>query len=581
MAWQDVFPVSSPRIAAEEERELLLVAQARAGADWALTALVARYQPPVTRYLTRLTGDADLARALAERVFVRMERRLHGPEGGRHLRLWLLRASTEAGLDALRRPKGDKPAARLTAPPRPAGLLAGAGGSAAMRRLKVRLGALAQAAEQTRRQVRRLIWSTTPDAVVAPDFDAAASGARRPMPPPAVEEAAGIEHDPIEQNPREALRYRMVRAVLAELPYGDAQCVALHLVAGLNQAEVAAALGLTNTATRRRVVQGLHLFAQRFNAAAASLGIAPEALVAEEPHPLEPGVGGYVAMQEQPTGNMTSPYAAGAQPAEVEIAPPVESWEAHPFGQEETPPHVVEADAEPLAGTVAGPAADNAPPVVVESLPADAKTPVAPTAEPAPATDPMRDEMAGAAGEDASAAGGQAATREAQLAGIDDITLPAAQLAEAAAEGVAQHESPAPPAEGAPGGLALAAQSVEADDVGAGAPPDGSGIQLDGAEARPHADAPSPTAPDLPESSPDTVDGVAPLPVAQAARLVPVVTPRASAAMAAAQAPEARLVPVLTPRARQRVDTIPRRRRGGRDTPVLLRDAGVGGLSGD
>lgn len=552
MAWQDVFPVSSPRIAAEEERELLLVAQARAGADWALTALVARYQPPVTRYLTRLTGDADLARALAEQVFIRMERRLRGPEGGRHLRLWLLRASTEAGLDALRRPKDDKPAARLTAPPRPAGLLAGAGGSVGMRRLKLRLGALAQAAQQTRRQVRRLIWSPTPDPVVAPDFGAARRKPRRAMPPPAVEEPGGIAHDPIEQNPREALRYRMVRAVLAELPYGDAQCVALHLVAGLNQAEVAAALGLTNSATRRRVVHGLHLFAQRFNAAAASLGIAPDALFAEEPHPLEPGVGGYVATQEQPTGNMTSPYSA--RPAEAEIAPPVESWGAHPFGQEETPPHVVEA------------------------LPADARTPTAepaPAAEPAPDEPDEPDEMAGAAGEDASAASGHTATGEVQLDGIDDTTLPAAQLAGAVAAGGAQRESQAPPTEGAPGGPALAAQSVAAEDAGAGAPPDGT-------EAYLGSDAASPASPELPGSSPDAVDGVAPPPVAPPARLVPVLTPGASAGMAAAaRAPEARQVPVLTPRARRRVDTVPRRRREGRDTPVLLRDARGGVPAGD
>ncbi len=74
-------------------------------------------------------------------------------------------------------------------------------------------------------------------------------------------------------DPREALRHRMVRAVLAELPYGDAQCLALHLVAGLNQAEVALALGITASATRRRIVHGLTLFAQRYDAAVASLGL--------------------------------------------------------------------------------------------------------------------------------------------------------------------------------------------------------------------------------------------------------------------------------------------------------------------
>src|SRR5215510_14815541 len=123
MAWQDVFPSLSPKIDAEEDRELRLSLQARSGADWALAALVARYQPPVTRYLTRLTGDADIARALAEHIFLRMDRRLRGPHGGHQLRLWLLRACTEAGLEAVRQPRRPMPA-RLEGP-RFAGLLTG------------------------------------------------------------------------------------------------------------------------------------------------------------------------------------------------------------------------------------------------------------------------------------------------------------------------------------------------------------------------------------------------------------------------------------------------------------------------
>jgi hypothetical protein len=51
--------------------------------------------------------------------------------------------------------------------------------------------------------------------------------------------------EPEQVDPREAFRRRLVRAVLAELPMEDARCVALHLVAGLNQAEVARTLGVT------------------------------------------------------------------------------------------------------------------------------------------------------------------------------------------------------------------------------------------------------------------------------------------------------------------------------------------------
>src|SRR5215831_11843181 len=104
MAWQDMFAGSTPRIDAEYEQELHLADQARLGADWALGALIARYQPTVSRYLTRLTGNPPHAQQLSEQIFIRMERRLHGPHGGQHLRLWLLRACTESGLDELRRP---------------------------------------------------------------------------------------------------------------------------------------------------------------------------------------------------------------------------------------------------------------------------------------------------------------------------------------------------------------------------------------------------------------------------------------------------------------------------------------------
>ena len=82
MVWQDAFSsTGGPTFDAEGERERRLAAQARAGAEWALTALIARYQPTVVRYLTRLCGNQAQAHRLAERIFQRMERRLHGPHG--------------------------------------------------------------------------------------------------------------------------------------------------------------------------------------------------------------------------------------------------------------------------------------------------------------------------------------------------------------------------------------------------------------------------------------------------------------------------------------------------------------------
>jgi RNA polymerase sigma factor (sigma-70 family) len=251
------------------------------GADWALGALIARYQPTVTRYLTRLTGNSLRAQTLAEQIFLRMERRLHGPHGGQHLRLWLLRACTESGLDELRKPHTVSSRAQLESS-HPRALLPeipdrGKGESPSGRadRLRSGLGALADKTGSTGRQLRQLIWSSTE----SDGYSAATSRPQKVQSTGIWDSDSGSTYEPFIGNeeemltPREALRYRMVRAVLAELPYGDAQCLALHLVANLNQAEVARALGITSSATRRRIVEGLQLFAQRYEAATASLGI--------------------------------------------------------------------------------------------------------------------------------------------------------------------------------------------------------------------------------------------------------------------------------------------------------------------
>ena len=263
MAWQDAFsPPGGPTFDVEDERERRLATQARAGAEWALTALIARYQPTVVRYLTRLCGNQAQARRLAERIFQRMERRLHGPHGAENLRLWLLRASTEAGLDALRHPQS-RPAPRL-ATSGVAGLLPEETGSDPQRLWQSGLRRLRQATATVSRQARPLIWAN----------GAAAEAASAEAPHPAPDDFLDESLDRLD--PRDALRHRLVRVTLAELPYGDAQCLALHLVAGLNQAEVAKALGITNSATRKRVVHGLALFSERYTQAVQSLGLPTE-----------------------------------------------------------------------------------------------------------------------------------------------------------------------------------------------------------------------------------------------------------------------------------------------------------------
>ncbi len=275
MAWQDLFPLSTPRVDVEREQELHLAAQAHAGADWALAALVARYQPVVVRYLVRLTGNPQRATQLSVGIFTRMEQRVLGPHGGEHLRLWLLRASTEAGLDALRRPGASRAPRLAGAPSNTMGLLAAQTSSApAGKRLR---GRLAELTGTTRRQVRQLVWnraSATDDQGVAEADSEQDDAVWAATEGPIDQELDGLD-------PRDALRHRLVRAVLAELPYGDAQCLALHLVAGLNQAEVADALGIRPSAARRRIVQGLQLFGRRYEAALASMGIPPEAAYAD------------------------------------------------------------------------------------------------------------------------------------------------------------------------------------------------------------------------------------------------------------------------------------------------------------
>ncbi len=294
MVWKETFPPASElALDAEVERERRLAAQARAGADWALTALIARYQPTVTRYLTRLCGDQGRARALAEDVFQRMERRLHGPHGGDSLRLWLLRASTEAGLEALRRPQ------RPNAPRLGASLIAGllpseteSGSQNALRggikRLRGVVGAVS-------RQVRPLVWQGT-DITQRAAPESEDERMRKAL------ELGPVDDSLDALDPREALRHRLVRLTLADLPYGDAQCLALHLVAGLNQAEVARALGITSSAARKRIVNGLTQFSARYKAAVVSLGL-PEEL-------------GYGDAAPQPAVYPATPIAA-PEPAPV------------------------------------------------------------------------------------------------------------------------------------------------------------------------------------------------------------------------------------------------------------------------
>jgi RNA polymerase sigma factor (sigma-70 family) len=283
MIWRDTGLPATGEIDPEQELELRLVAHARAGAAWALSSLVARYQPPVVRYLARLLGDRERAYALAEQVFVRMGRRLRGPHGGHHLRLWLLRTATDAGLDMLRNPQRNR-LPRLSAPDGPAALLPEPDADKSVKQLFTTLGARLRKSPMSLPvpRTQEFVWDAPESVTIGSPLGSEESGATTEQ-----------------LSPRELVRHRLIRAVLAELPYGDAQCLALHLVAGLNQSEVAQALGVTAPVARRRIVQGLQLFGRRYEATLASLGLPSDFAATPEPAveltPSLPPVGQVVA----------------------------------------------------------------------------------------------------------------------------------------------------------------------------------------------------------------------------------------------------------------------------------------------
>lgn len=380
MAWQETpFPPNT-YLDADAERELRLVAQARSGADWALAALIARYQPAVVRYLVRLTGDNVQARALAERIFRRMDHRIRGPRGGEYLRLWLLRACTEAGLDVLRHPTrvSQRP---MVGPANPAGLLAERVTTAAQG-LREGFERIAEATDLTRRQVAQLIWQTAPQAALPPRRERRAS---QPFSRPRVAEPSPVDPELDALDPREELRHRIIRAVLAELPYGDAQCLALHLIAGLNQAEVARALGIRPSAARHRIVLGLERFAQRYESALDELGVSKDfgysasgrlsghaAAVAEldaaPTEPLEVPVGAATEQVEVADGvltTLTTPVPvipvrlSGDKPEDpraIPLTPAPATRPLPPYAPDELPVRVIDAPPSgPIIDAVASP----------------------------------------------------------------------------------------------------------------------------------------------------------------------------------------------------------------------------------
>lgn len=64
-----------------------------------ITALFREHHEPLFRYLSRLTGEADLAADAAQEAFVRM---LERPPQPTHVRAWLYRVATNVALERKR-----------------------------------------------------------------------------------------------------------------------------------------------------------------------------------------------------------------------------------------------------------------------------------------------------------------------------------------------------------------------------------------------------------------------------------------------------------------------------------------------
>jgi RNA polymerase sigma-70 factor (ECF subfamily) len=65
-------------------------------------AIVSEYQGPLTRYATRLLGDADRARDVVQDTFMRLMERPLGEVGG-HMAEWLFTVCRHRALDILRK----------------------------------------------------------------------------------------------------------------------------------------------------------------------------------------------------------------------------------------------------------------------------------------------------------------------------------------------------------------------------------------------------------------------------------------------------------------------------------------------
>jgi len=249
------------------EREQWLLGEARSGSAWALAALAEHYRPMVLGYLACLTGNTEAARPLARDTLAGMEQHLYYHDTP-SLPAWLLLSATDSGLAYLRHVRalqlaGVSAAPRLSPPRR--------GGPTAW--LRAAFERFTPPRDATRQAAGSQLTRSQPGAGIIP---------QRGEPPPTrrvrpteTRVRPGTADLRDSRDPRDTLRRRILRAVLADLAPEDARCLALHLVTGLSHQEVAYVSGLSAPAARASIMQGLELFAVRYDEALELLGISP------------------------------------------------------------------------------------------------------------------------------------------------------------------------------------------------------------------------------------------------------------------------------------------------------------------
>ncbi len=228
MGWRNPLSNSDQPINPEFEQEARLVEQARSGSERAFAALLARYQQPVFRLIFYLVGSEVEARELAKAAL--KHALLHMPRvpAGYSIRPWILRVATLVALDAVR------------------------------------------ARTETPQQIIAAQLLPPADAPRMVDADPLSRGivsspALRPSQPlakrsadPGMTRATSWSEIPLD------LEQQLVRHLLAGLPDGDAELLALGVVGQVATRDLAALAGTSQRSIRRRIARALIMFQSQY-----------------------------------------------------------------------------------------------------------------------------------------------------------------------------------------------------------------------------------------------------------------------------------------------------------------------------